>query len=230
MSNLAEQRKYTYKDYVLWSGDIRYELIDGIAYAMASPSRAHQDISRELSGRLWQFLRGKPCEIYYAPFDVRLNFDSFDDTVVQPDILVVCDESKHDGKSVKGAPDMAIEILSPNNIKHDTFTKFWKYQQAGVKEYWIVDPNAKTVQVYILENGKYIVSGYTADDIISVHVLKGCEINLSEVFYDAVETEDDGESEIRDKIIQALKASGVSMSDEQIEKAVKILENGIQAE
>jgi len=74
MNNLAEEKRYTYADYITWGDDIRYELIDGIPYAMASPSRAHQKISVELSGRLWQFLRGKPCEVYHAPFDVRVNY------------------------------------------------------------------------------------------------------------------------------------------------------------
>ena len=224
MSNLAEQKKYTYKDYLRWNGDIRYELIDGIAYAMANPSQAHQDISRELSGRLWQFLRGKSCKMYNT-FAVRLSVDSLDDTVVEPDILVVCDKSKLDGKSVKGAPDLIIEILSPYNTRHDTVTKARWYRKAGVREYWIVDPNAKTVQVCILENGKYILHDYSDDDIISVHTLEGCEINLSEIFYDTVEIETDIESELSDKIIQALKASGVNISDEQIAKAVKILES-----
>ena len=225
MSNLAEQKKFTYKDYSRWTGDIRYELIDGTAYAMASPSQAHQVISRELSGRLWQFLRGKTCKMYNT-FAVRLNFGSLDDTVVEPDILVVCDKSKLDGKSVKGAPDLIIEILPPYNTRRDTVTKARWYRKAGVKEYWIVDPNAKTVQTCILENGKYIIHDYNDDDIISVYVLKGCEINMSEVFYDTIEIENDSESETRDKIIRALKASGVAMSDEQIAKAVKILDSG----
>jgi len=142
-------------------------------------------------------LRGKTFEVYYAPFDVRLNAYSFDDIVIQPDILVVCDKSKLDGKSVKGAPDLIIEILSPRNTRHDTVTKARLYRKAGVREYWIVDPNAKTVQICILENGKYVIHDYNDDDIIPVYTLKGCEINLSEVFYDTVEIDDDGESEIR---------------------------------
>ena len=225
MENLAQQRRYTYKDYARWNSDIRYELIDGIAYAMTSPSQAHQDISRELSGRLWQFLRGKPCKMYNT-FAVRLSVEGLDDTVVEPDILVVCDESKLDGKSVKGAPDLIIEILSPHNTRHDTVTKAIWYRKAGVREYWLVDPNAKTVQTCILENGKYVIVDYNADDIVSVYVLKGCEISLSEIFYETAEMEEDVESEMRDKVIQALKLSGVNMSEGQIEKAVRILESG----
>ena len=227
MSNLAQQKRYTYADYVKWTGDIRYELIDGVAYAMASPSRIHQKVSKKLVVQFDNFLRGKACEVYYAPFDVRLNADSFDDIIVQPDVFVVCNESKHDGKSVKGAPDLIIEILSPFNTNHDKVRKFRQYQKAGVKEYWIVDPMRRTVEVYILKNGKYGVGRiYREEDIISVHVLPGCEINLADVFYDTVEIEEDDESDIRNKMIKALKASGVNMSDEQIEKAIKILETG----
>ena len=227
MSNLAEQRRYTYADYAAWKGDVRYELIDGAAYAMAAPSSVHQKVSKKIFRQLDNFLTGKPCEVYYAPLAVRLNADNFDDTVVEPDLLVVCDESKIDIRGIKGAPDLIIEILSPFNITHDTARKFRQYQKAGVKEYWIVDPIRRTVEVYILKNGKYGVgSVYRDDDIIPVHVLPGCEINLSEVFYDAIEIEEDNESHIINKTIQALKESGVDMSGEQIEKAIKILELG----
>ena len=226
MSNLAEEKRYTYADYVTWKGDTRYEIIDGIAYAMASPSQGHQRITKRLVRQLDDFLRGKTCEVFHVPLDVRLNVNSFDDVVVQPDVFVVCDESKRNGKSVKGAPDLVIEILSPYNVRHDTFTKFGQYQKAGVKEYWIVDPIRRSVEVYILKNGKYGVgSVYRADDIVPVSILEGCKINLAEIFYDSIEIEDAEESEMRDKIIQALKESGANISDEQVEKAVKILES-----
>jgi Uma2 family endonuclease len=225
MNNLAEQKRYTYADYAAWKGDVRYEIIDGIPYAMASPSQAHQRITKKLVRQLDDFLRGRTCEVFHAPLDVRLNADSFDDIVVQPDIFVVCDESKRNGKSVKGAPDLVIEILSPYNIRHDTFVKFRQYQKSGVKEYWIVDPIRRTVEVYILRNKKYGIGRvYRDDDIVPVYILDGCKINLAEVFYDSIEIEDDDETEIRNRIIQALKVSGVNMSDEQIEQAVKILE------
>jgi len=227
MNNLAEQKRYTYADYARWKGDIRYELIDGVAYAMAAPSSIHQKVSKKIFRQFDNFLIGKTCEVYYAPIAVRLNADDFDDTVVEPDLLVVCDESKIDIKGVKGAPDLIIEILSPFNTNHDKVRKFRQYQKAGVKEYWIVDPMRRTVEVYILKNGKYGVGRiYREEDIISVHVLPGCEINLADVFYDTVEIEEDDESDIRNKMIKALKASGVNMSDEQIEKAIKILETG----
>ena len=175
-------RKYTYKDYLNSDDDIRYELIDGVIYMMSSPSQAHQDISGELYGRLWNFLRGKPCKVYHAPFDVLLNADTTDDTVLQPDLLVVCDMAKLDGKSCVGAPDMVIEILSPSTSKKDRIIKLNRYLQAGVREFWIVDPDDKGVTVYILKNGEYIVRAYEDTDIAPVHVLDGCRINLPEVF------------------------------------------------
>ncbi|MCL2814451.1 MAG: Uma2 family endonuclease [Oscillospiraceae bacterium] len=227
MDNLARQKRYTYADYLTWKGDVRYEIIDGTAYAMAGPSQAHQRITKKLVRQFDDFLRGKTCEVFHAPLDVRLNANSFDDVVVQPDIFVVCEQSKHSGRSVRGAPDLIIEILSPYNARHDTFIKFRQYQKAGVKEYWIADPIRRTVEVYILQNGKYGVgSVYRDDDVVPVHILEGCKINLAEVFYDSIEPEEDDESEIRNNIIRALKASGVNMSDEQVEKAVKILESG----
>ena len=227
MGSLAEERRYTYKDYIMWDDEIRYELIDGIAYAMASPSRLHQKISGEIFRQLSNFLKGKTCEVYNAPFDVRLNAESFDDTVVQPDILVVCDESKHDGKSVKGAPDMVIEILSPSTSRHDTVMKFKLYQSAGVREYWIIDPYIKSVQVYILKNERYGVgSVYRDNEIVPVHILEGCKINLADVFDvfdDAVKLDNDNiEARLKQKIIEALKENG--KSDEQTEKIINSID------
>ena len=227
MSNLAEEKRYSYADYVMWKGDTRYEIIDGIPYAMASPSQGHQRIVKKLVRQLDDFLRGKSCEVFHAPLDVRLNADSFDDVVVQPDVFVVCDESKRNGKSINGAPDLIIEILSPYNVRHDTFVKFKQYQKAAVREYWIVDPIRRTVEVYILKNGKYGIGRvYRDDDIVPVFTLESCKINLSEIFYDSIETEEDSESDIRKNMIQALKAAGVNMSEEQIEKAIKTAETG----
>ena len=220
--NLAEDRGYTYADYALWDDGIRYELIDGIAYAMASPSESHQRISRKLLVQLDNFLRGKTCEVFHAPFDVRLNFDTFDDTVVQPDLLVVCDKSKLDGKGVRGVPDFIIEILSPTNTQHDTRRKYNQYQAARVREYWIVNPVRRNVEVYILKNKKYVGRIYSDDDIIPVHALKGCQINLTDVFYD-IESIDNIELEIRQKVVDAFREVGIS--DEQIEKAVKKLKS-----
>jgi len=178
-----EDMRYTYADYASWDDDIRYELIDGIPYEMYAPSTAHQSILMELSRQLANFLKGKPCRVFAAPYDVCLSgLGDEDDTVVQPDILVICDDLIIDEKRCNGAPDMTIEILSPSTSKRDLLTKLVKYQNAGVREYWIVDPDAKVVKVHILENGRYAISSYESTDTIAVTVLDGCSIVLPEVF------------------------------------------------
>jgi Uma2 family endonuclease len=186
MEALKLESYFTYSQYALWEEPVRYELIDGAAYAMATPSWAHQGISMELSWQFRSFLKDKRCKVYAAPFDVCLNgLGDRDDTVVQPDLIIVCDRSKLDGNRLNGAPDMAIEILSPSNTRMDLDVKFEKYRQAGVKEYWIVDPVSRTVRVNILKNGKYIAKTYSDSDIAPVFVLPGLEINLHDVFAEA---------------------------------------------
>ena len=174
--------RYTYSDYCEWDDDERWELIDGVPYAMAAPTRFHQGISGSIYYQIYHFLRGKACEVYYAPFDVRLNIDKLDNTVVQPDIVVFCDESKMDDKGGIGAPDMVIEILSPSSASHDTIRKYMLYMQVGVREYWIVDPATKTVVVHILEESTYRGRAFSETDKVPVTVLEGCEVNLAEVF------------------------------------------------
>ena len=179
---LPEYKRYTYADYCSWEDDVRRELIDGVPYAMSAPSRSHQKTSMQLSVLLGNFLKGKPCEVFAAPFDVRLNADTRDDTVVQPDVLVVCDESKLDEKGCIGAPDLAIVILSPSTAMRDKVLKYRWYLRSGVREYWIVSPDDKTVMVCILKNGEYVTTTYGGDEAVPVHVLEGCIIDLPEVF------------------------------------------------
>ena len=176
-------QRYTYADYASWDDENRYELIDGQAYLMSAPSMAHQKISGALHNQLYNFLKGKPCEVFYAPFDVCLfGLGDYDYTVVQPDLLVICDMSKLDDRRCNGAPDMAIEILSPSNRRHDTVLKFNKYLQAGVREYWIVDPEAKSVQVHTLVGGGYTTTTFDENQAAPVHVIDGLWIDLKEVF------------------------------------------------
>ena len=183
MHLLPKDGRYTYADYAKWPDDVRYELIDGKAYLMAAPGTAHQKISGELFVQLRNFLRGKPCLVLAAPYDVCLNgAGDDDDTVVQPDLLVVCDRSKLDGKRCSGAPDMVIEILSRSTSGRDAVLKFNKYLQTGVREYWIVNPENKTVSAHILKNKEYVASAYSDTDTAPVQVLDGCQINLSDVF------------------------------------------------
>ena len=181
---LRKEEHYTYEDFCTWDDGERWELIDGIAYMMAAPLRVHQEISGNLHFQLYDFLKNKPCKVYAAPIDVRLNADGADDTVLQPDIAVVCDRSKLDDKGITGAPDMVIEILSPSTASYDRTLKFDQYLRAGVREYWIADPDSKTVSAHILENGRYYVTAYGENDAAPVHVLEGCRIALRDVFAD----------------------------------------------
>jgi Uma2 family endonuclease len=173
---------YTYSDYLQWDDDERYELIDGAPYLMSAPNRRHQELLGNLHLQIGPYLKGKKCKVYLAPFDVRLNADKLDDTVVQPDLLIVCDHSILNDAGCAGAPDMVVEILSPSTSSYDKITKFNTYLEAGIREYWIIDPETKTLAANILKDGKYITRPYTDKDTAPVHVLEGCTIDLSEVF------------------------------------------------
>ena len=185
MEALRREEHYTYTDYCTWDNSRRWELINGVAYAMSpSPSRRHQAVAGEIFGQLREFLKGKHCKVFIAPFDVRLNADGADDTVVQPDILVVCDESKLEGgNGVVGAPDYIAEILSSSSIKYDWVNKKRLYLRSGVREYWIVDPDAKIVTAHVLRDGGYMSYTYDEHDAaVPVEVLSDCVINLADVF------------------------------------------------
>jgi len=180
----AYKESYTYADYITWDDDIRWELIDGIPYLMAAPNREHQELLGNLHGHFWTFLKGKKCKVFIAPFDVRLNFDTLDNTVVQPDLMIVCDHSKFDDAGIKGVPEMLVEILSPSTSKRDKTLKFETYLKTGVQEYWIIDPKTKTLSVNLLKNSTYITHPYTIKDTVPVHVLEDFTVNLAEVFVD----------------------------------------------
>jgi len=177
-----KDKRYTYADYCTWDDDERWELIDGVPYAMSAPTWQHQGVSGNLFFQLFLFLRGKSCKVFSAPFDVRLNAATLDDTVVQPDIVVICDRAKLGGTGCLGAPDLVIEILSPSSASRDMFLKYRKYLQAEVPEYWVVDEESKSVRVFILKDGKYDAFDYTGEAKIPVHVLEGCEIDLAQIF------------------------------------------------
>lgn len=185
----AENKRYTFADVLAWDEKDRIEIINGEAIMMAPPSVNHQRISRELSRQLSNYLEGKKCEAFPAPFGVRLFEQEEDspenvDTLVEPDISVVCDKDKLDKYGCKGAPDMIIEVLSPSTRRHDRFVKLGLYQRAGVRELWLVDPDTQSVQVFLLDStGAFrIHEDYGKKDIAKVNVLDGCFIELSKVF------------------------------------------------
>lgn len=183
------EKKYTYADLLEMDDGERYEIIFGDLYMMSSPMTAHQAVFRELFLKIGNYLEGKPCKIFSAPFDVRLFERKIDspnnvDTVVQPDIMVVCDKKKIDNKGCKGAPDWIIEILSPSSRRYDKITKRKLYEQAGVREYWIVDPDYHYVDVYVL-NDKEILEPkeeYSEKDIAKCTVLPELSIDMSVIF------------------------------------------------
>lgn len=184
---LPKEKRYTLADALTWDESERIELIYGDPVMMAPPTRAHQKAVSELNRQLGNYLQGKKCEVYPAPFAVRLFEQSGDypedvDTMVEPDITVVCDPDKLDDIGCKGAPDLVMEILSPTTQRHDKFTKFNLYQRAGVQEYWIVDPASKSVQVFVLDGKYYVAKDFGAvGDKIKVNVLENCTIDLSQV-------------------------------------------------
>lgn len=151
---LLKSAEFTYADYRAWPEDERWELIDGEAYAMAGSTLAHQTVVGELFIEIGSFLRGKPCRVFVAPFDIRLpgGKEADDDiaTVLQPDISVVCDPGKLDDRGVRGAPDWVIEVLSPSTAARDQIEKLVVYERAGVREVWLVHPTDRVVSVYTL--------------------------------------------------------------------------------
>jgi len=191
MSNFAlkPDLKYTYDDYKTWSDDERWELIDGEVYNMSpAPRRIHQIVLGNLFFLIKGYLKGKNCEVYGAPIDVRLpltkdNSDIKIDTVVQPDIVVVCDQSKLDDAGCIGAPDLVIEIISESTANKDLKIKFNLYEKVGVKEYWIVFPDEKIIQIYKLVNNEYgKPEVYDLDDKVTVGLFTDLVIDLKEVF------------------------------------------------
>jgi Uma2 family endonuclease len=212
MALAQENIYYTYADFLEWDKSERYELIDGEVVMMAPPATEHQRVLMELSYHLRHFLKGKPCKVFPAPFSVRLHpaDDLSDDTVLEPDIVVVCDSSKLDKRGCNGPPDLVIEITSPSTARYDRSVKFQRYLNAKVREYWIVDPETEGIQVFILNGDKYEAKIYSLNkpdakpggpagdeirgspseeivpDKVPVSVLPGCVIDLKEVFPETV--------------------------------------------
>lgn len=185
----TEYGVYSYADYLTWEIDEMVELIKGKVFrsAAAAPRMKHQKIVLRLGSELLNFLEKKSCEVFIAPFDVRLpvksrkNEDIF--TVVQPDVCVVCDRAKLDEAGCVGAPDLIVEVLSPGNNKKELQNKYEVYEESGVHEYWIIHPSEETMIIYSLIDGKYQPSRlFSHGDIISSACIPGFELDLEEFF------------------------------------------------
>ena len=180
---------YSYADYMQWKFKERLELFRGKIYKMGAPNTLHQVVAGNLYGEMRNYLKGKSCQVFIAPFDIRLPIknkkkDNEITTVVQPDVCIVCDPSKVDERGVCGAPDLVIEILSPGNSQKEVRNKYELYEEAGVKEYWVISPTEQNLVVFLLTaegkfgNGKM----YTSGDNLETAVVPGFAIDVTEIF------------------------------------------------
>ena len=179
---LAHANIYTEEDYYNLPENVRAELIDGQIYYMSAPSRIHQEILMFLSKIIANYIDSKkgPCKVYPAPFAVKL-FEDDNRTVVEPDISVICDPNKLTDRGCTGAPDWIVEIVSPSNSSHDYVRKLNLYMDAGVREYWIVNPIDQSVWVYFLEQDKFKATAYTLQDKIKVNIYDDLWIDFAEL-------------------------------------------------
>lgn len=190
---LEYDRIYTYADYLKWKFDEKIEILKGKVFKMApAPAPNHQRVSRELSLIIGNLFHKTSCEMFTAPFDVRLvdkrkksKKDEDIITVFQPDLCVICDKEKLDERGCIGAPDLIIEILSPSNSTKEMKNKYELYEENGVKEYWIVDYLYKTIHRYIIENEKYIgLKPLIAEETATSHIFPDLSFTVGEIFED----------------------------------------------
>jgi len=177
-----KQGEYTVEDYLNYPEDQRIELIDGVIYDMAAPILNHQVVTGQIYYQLCSYINGKkgPCRPFIAPSDVQLDRDN--KTMVQPDVFIVCDPSKMIRTRLFGAPDFIVEVLSPSTKRKDTLIKAYKYQAAGVREYWMVDLDKEKVIVYLFEEENFDIFLYGLDDEVPVSIYNGdCRINFGEI-------------------------------------------------
>ena len=176
---------YTYAEYLLWKFEERVELLKGKLFKMSAPSINHQRISGRLFVKMYSYLEGKRCEVFAAPFDVVLkNPNGEDNTVLQPDLCVVCDPEKlADGKRCYGAPDWVLEIVSPSNVEKELSKKMHIYEEAGVADYWVLRPEEQELDIFVLQDNGYIgLKPRFAGEVVSPQKFPDLQINLSEIF------------------------------------------------
>jgi Uma2 family endonuclease len=184
-------KSYTYADYRLWQFQERVELILGKVFKMSpAPTSKHQLVVSVLQGSIFQFLKNRNCKVFPAPFDVVLPHPSgIKNTVVQPDITVICDPKKITEQGCMGAPDLVVEVVSKSSITRDLHEKYSVYEQAGIREYWVVHPQDKSLIIFVLnEQGHYQPSKpLTRGDKATSTVLPGLIIDLDDLFEDLFE-------------------------------------------
>jgi Uma2 family endonuclease len=176
--------EFTYRDYQRWPDDERWQLVDGFAFAMAPPSLPHQDVVSELGAQLRLQLRNKPCKALVAPVAVRLPKDNESDdlvkTVLEPDVVVVCEPSKMDKSGIRGAPDFIIEVLSPSSARFDQIEKRKAYERAGVREFWLVDVAGGVLTIYRHDGSAFAAPDIVfAEGVIAIVALPGLTLDLS---------------------------------------------------
>ncbi|MDI3501428.1 MAG: hypothetical protein PWP22_1199 [Thermoanaerobacter sp.] len=182
-----KNKKYTYADYLTWSEEERWEIINGVPYLQAAPTWQHQAVLLELARQFANYLQDKSCRVFTAPFDLRIpeanEKDEETTNVVQPDIIIICDNSGLKKTGYYGVPELIIEVVSPSTGQKDKIEKFNLYEKAGVKEYWIVEPDEKVVMVFTLEEGRYgRPQMYSEEDKVKVSIFDDLVIDLKPVF------------------------------------------------
>jgi Uma2 family endonuclease len=180
---------YTYADYLQWKFKERLELFRGKIFKLAAPNTLHQDVAGNLYTAWRSYLKGKACKVFIAPFDIRLPVnnrkkDNEITTVVQPDVCIVCDPAKVDPQGVCGAPDLVIEILSPGNSRKEVRYKYELYEEAGVSEYWVINPTEQNLIVFLLDQKGKFEGGkiYAGGDRLEATCLSGFSIEIDEIF------------------------------------------------
>lgn len=182
MPQLAKHKKYTYKDYCTWQDDERWELIKGVPYMMSpAPLVTHQAVVISISSALYEFLEGKPCNVFCSPIDVRFSSGENEDTVVQPDIVVVCDRNSITPKGIVGPPALVVEVLSPSTALYDMGVKLGLYEAHGVSEYWVVSPDERLALRHSLQDGRYARASFPGGMADSL-ALEGFALDLDALF------------------------------------------------
>ncbi|MBA4055395.1 MAG: hypothetical protein C0490_11835 [Marivirga sp.] len=191
INQLDLNARYNYADYVSWRFQERIELIWGKIFRMSpAPTSRHQHVVSVLHGTFFQYLKGKPCKVFPSPFDVVLpTSDGIPNTIVQPDVTVICDPSKITEQGCEGAPDLIVEVISKSSVTRDLHEKYAVYEQSGVQEYWVVHPYDRSLIIFLLDDkGSYQPSKpLTKGDIATSFVITGFTLNLDELFTDLAE-------------------------------------------